>query len=49
MVKIKMLQTRKGSPDGFVVNEYLKDKTYTVRESLAREFFANGWAVKVIE
>jgi len=47
MVKVKMTQSRKGTEDGWVVKQFVKDKVYTVKESLARTFFANGWAVKL--
>ena len=47
MVLIKMLQTRKGSEDGFVVKQFYAGSIYQVRESLAKSFFAAGYAVKV--
>ena len=47
MVKIKMLQTRKGTEDGFVVRQFYKGETYLVREGLARYFFAMGYAREV--
>lgn len=41
---IKMLQTRRGSPDGFIVQRYYKGETYDLPELLARRFLNNGWA-----
>jgi hypothetical protein len=46
-MKIKMKSTRYGSADGVRVDEYKKDETYDVRESLAAIFLKEGWAVKV--
>jgi hypothetical protein len=41
---IKMLQTRKGSEDGFTVKQYYKNEIYNVRESLGRSFLAAEFA-----
>lgn len=43
---IKMLETRKGSEDGFAVQQFYKDKEYDVRDHLAYMFFASGFAVR---
>ena len=45
-MKIKMKYTRYGSADGMRVDEYKKGETYDVRESLARIFLKEGWAVQ---
>lgn len=47
MTTIKMLQTRQGCEDGFTVRQFVEGEIYEVRESLARSFFAAGWAEKV--
>lgn len=47
IMKIKMLQTRKGTEDGFIIKQFDKDKTYDVRENLGRDFIAQGWAVHI--
>jgi len=46
MTLIRMLQTRKGTEDGFTVRQFEKGKVYDVREGLARSFFVAGYAVK---
>lgn len=46
MVEILMNQTRKGTQDGFKVEEFVKGQVYDVREGLARQFFAAGYATK---
>lgn len=43
-MKIRMLQTQKGSPDGIQVNEYEQGKKYDLPESLAEVFLDNKWA-----
>jgi len=47
MTKVKMLQTRKGTEDGFTVKQFARGEIYEIRESLARSFFAAGFAEKV--
>lgn len=46
MTLIKMKQTRMGTEDGFAVRQFVNDRVYDVRESLARQFFAAGVAEK---
>lgn len=46
---IKMLETRKGSEDGFTVKQFYIGKIYDIHETLARSFFAAGFAVKYEE
>lgn len=47
MTMVKMLQTRKGSEDGFIVKQFYAGQTYDIAESLARLFFAYGYAERV--
>ncbi|MDE3037138.1 MAG: hypothetical protein KGJ21_01585 [Pseudomonadota bacterium] len=44
-----MLDTRRGSEDGFVVRRFYKDCTYDVADSLAQAFIRAGWAIKLRE
>ena len=44
-MKIKMLQTRKGSPDGIVVTTYIRGETVEVPDELANIFIQQRWAV----
>jgi len=46
-MKLKMIRTSYGSPDGVQVEEYKKGETYDMRETLAVIFLKEGWAVKV--
>lgn len=48
-MKIKMLKTRQGSPDGIEVNTYISGETMDVPEELARIFIEQRWARKVTE
>ena len=43
-VKMRMLETKTGSEDGFSVKEFIKGKTYGVKPDLAQVFFDNKWA-----
>ena len=43
-MKIKMLQTRKGTEDGYTVAQFYEGKEYDVREVLAYRFAAKGYA-----
>lgn len=45
---IKMLETRKGTEDGFTVRQFEENKIYDVRDNLARRFIAADLAIKVI-
>jgi hypothetical protein len=47
MTLIKMLETRKGTEDGFTIRQFYEGEVYDVRENLARTFFAAGHAIKV--
>lgn len=48
-MKIKMLQSRKGSEDGFVVSQFDEGETYDIRENLGRYFVAQEWAVQIMK
>lgn len=48
-MKIKMLQTRKGTECGFIIKQFNEGKTYDVRENLGRTFVAQGWAIHIKE
>jgi hypothetical protein len=41
-----MLQTRRGTEDGFSVRQYQEGEVYEVREHLARMFLAAGYAIR---
>lgn len=43
-MKIKMLQTRRGSEDGFNVQRFEQGQSYDMADSLARQFLKEGWA-----
>lgn len=47
-MKIKMLETRTGSPDGIVVRSYTQGEQYQVPDALAKIFIAEGWAKPVV-
>jgi hypothetical protein len=47
MVLIRMLQTKKGTEDGFIVKQYYAGQKYIVKDSLARYFFSLGYAEKL--
>lgn len=44
MTRIVMLQTRRGTEDGFSTQQFEKEQTYDVRDNLACHFLAEGWA-----
>lgn len=46
-MRIKMLQTRRGTEDGFSVQQFFKDHEYDVRDNLACAFIAAGFAEPV--
>lgn len=41
-----MLETRRGSEDGFVVRRFHKNHCYDIADTLARAFINAGWAAK---
>ena len=46
-MKIRMKETKLGSPDGVQVIDYQKGKTYDLPERLAGAFVKQGWALVV--
>lgn len=44
---IKMLETRRGTEDGFTIHQFIRDQEYDVAETLAHAFLAAGFAVPV--
>lgn len=49
MVKIKMLETRTGSPDGMTVRSYARGEQYELPDGLAQVFVSEGWGKQVQE
>lgn len=43
---VTMLQTRKGTEDGFKVEEYAEGESYDICSSLANAFIRSGFAKK---
>jgi hypothetical protein len=48
-MKVQMLVSKKGSPDGIRVYLYESAKEYDLPEHLANIFITEGWAEKSIE
>ena len=48
-MKIRMLKTKNGSPDGLAVLTYDEDKVYELPEDLARVFIKQKWAKRLRE
>jgi hypothetical protein len=48
-MKIKMVETRRGSEDGFEVRQYQKGQAYDVAHTLATQFLNRGWAYNMEE
>lgn len=46
-MRILMLETRRGSEDGFVVRRFCRGLSYEVADTLARAFIRAEWAVLV--
>ena len=46
-MKVKMKENKKGSPDGALVNDYKKGRTYDLPDKLANAFVGQGWATAV--
>lgn len=44
---IKMLETRRGSPDGYSVLKYEKGMIYDMPDALAKSFLRAGWCYNV--
>jgi len=47
-MKILMVETKKGSPDGINISEFAKGKEYDLPPGLADVFIHEGWA-KIVE
>lgn len=45
-MRIKMLSTRRGSPDGVRVLSYRDGETYEVPDELGQVFLREGWALR---
>jgi len=45
-MRIAMLETRRGSEDGFVVRRFEQGRIYDVADMLARTFIRAGWALE---
>lgn len=48
-MRIRMLQTRLGTENGFTLHEYKREQVYEVNDLLGRAFLAAGYAVKVLK
>ena len=48
-MKVRMLVSKLGSPDGIRVHDYEVGKEYDLPDRLANIFIAEGWAEKLIE
>jgi hypothetical protein len=48
-MKIKMLETRQGSPNGYEVRTYEKGASYDVPDDLGNDFIAGKYAEAVVE
>ncbi len=48
-MKIKMLKTRQGSPDGIIVNTYNGGETVDMPEELAHVFIRQRWARRLTD
>ena len=48
-MKIKMLRTQRGSPDGLSIRLYQEGKTYDFPDSLGEVFLKEGWGKEVRE
>lgn len=44
MRRVRMIQTRYGSPDGIQVFQYQAGQVYSVPDDLANVFLSQGWA-----
>lgn len=45
-MRVQMLETRRGTEDGFTVRQYIAGKSYVMCEHLARAFLAAGYAIR---
>lgn len=47
MLRVMMLETRRGSEDGFVVRRYFQGKVYDLSMELGVYFLRKGWALEI--
>lgn len=45
-MRVRMLQTRRGTEDGFTIRQYMQDVEYDMGDGLAYAFIAAGFAMK---
>ncbi len=45
-MRLRMLETRRGTEDGRVVRQFMAGETYDIADSLARAFLAAGFAIR---
>lgn len=48
-MKIKMLETRQGSPNGYEVRTYVKDASYEVPADLGNDLIAGKYAEAIVD
>jgi hypothetical protein len=46
-MRIKMLKTQKGSPDGVTVVNYLEGQEYDINIELSKVFIMQKWAIEI--
>lgn len=46
-MRVRMKETRKGSPDGLTISEYVAGRVYEIPFDLASVFVREGWGVVV--
>ena len=46
-MQIKMLETRRGTEDGFTIQQFIRDQEYDVTDSLAQVFLSAGFAISM--
>ena len=46
-MQVTMLYTRRGSQDGFAVEQFIEGNTYNMSDTLARSFVRSGQAIIV--
>lgn len=44
---VRMLETRRGTADGYTIRQYQRGEIYDLPDTLANAFFAAGFAVPV--
>jgi len=46
-MRVRMKETRKGSPDGLTISEYVAGRVYEIPFDLAEVFVREGWSIVV--